>query len=143
LDKLRGIPIKAPSKREMLSSHTEREQNELVLHNWTKKNLQNYFPLDLSNMILQFAIPFCSTCLEAGELGSWFCYFCRTPYTESKSAEIDYKSYRCIRTLKGHNNWVKCLSPLPGGLLASSSYDHTIKIWDWKQKKTPLHSQGT
>lgn len=37
---------------------------------------------------------------------------------------------KCIATLVGHSDDVCCVASLPGGLLVSSSYDHTIGVWD-------------
>ncbi|MBO5838140.1 MAG: hypothetical protein J6R06_00495, partial [Bacteroidales bacterium] len=44
------------------------------------------------------------------------------------------KSGVCIRTLKGHSDWVssQCWSPDGKYLASSSSYDITIKLWDAK-----------
>jgi WD40 repeat protein len=40
----------------------------------------------------------------------------------------------CMATLKGHKNTVSALVVLQKGtILASSSHDGTIKIWDWRQ----------
>jgi WD40 repeat protein len=38
-------------------------------------------------------------------------------------------SGECIKTLKGHTDWVKTLAVLSDNKLASGSDDKTIKIW--------------
>ena len=43
---------------------------------------------------------------------------------------------KCITTLKGHINGVKCLCVLPSNRFASGSADKTIRIWDTKTFKT-------
>jgi WD40 repeat protein len=45
------------------------------------------------------------------------------------------KQEKCLYTLRGHQNSVTCLSPLPGRLLASGSSDNTIKIWEVRGEK--------
>jgi len=42
------------------------------------------------------------------------------------------KTGECIRTLNGHGNWVRSVSFDGEGLLASGSYDKTIKLWNIK-----------
>lgn len=43
--------------------------------------------------------------------------------------------FECTIILKGHNDWIYSLIQLSHGLLASSSYDHTIKLWDINTSK--------
>ncbi|NQT34894.1 caspase family protein, partial [bacterium] len=54
---------------------------------------------------------------------------------------------RCLKTLKGHEDWVRSVSFSPdGSLLASGSNDHTIKLWlvsDGRLVRTLIgHSKG-
>ena len=36
----------------------------------------------------------------------------------------------CIATLQGHEGIVRSVAALEGGLLASGSFDHTVKVWE-------------
>ena len=42
----------------------------------------------------------------------------------------DINTDKCIRTLKGHTSWLKCLIEIPDGTLVSCSLDKTIKFWN-------------
>ena len=42
----------------------------------------------------------------------------------------DINTGECIRTLKGHTNWVKFLIEMSDGTLVSCSQDKTVKCWD-------------
>ncbi len=45
--------------------------------------------------------------------------------SDNKSENI-----RHIKTIKAHSDWIRCIRQLYEGLVASSSYDKTIKIWN-------------
>ena len=34
-----------------------------------------------------------------------------------------------LPALAGHTSWVNALAGLPGGLVASGSYDNTVAVW--------------
>lgn len=43
----------------------------------------------------------------------------------------DTKTFQCINTLQGHDNWVaSVVFNSDGHMLASGSFDGTIKLWD-------------
>ena len=44
---------------------------------------------------------------------------------------------RCVKTLKGHTNYVFCVNFNPqSNLIVSGSYDESVRIWDVKNGKT-------
>ena len=52
--------------------------------------------------------------------------------TETATKE-DISKFTCLKTLKGHSDWVESVSWSPDGkYLASGSYDDTVIIWDAK-----------
>lgn len=56
-----------------------------------------------------------------------------TIYTGGKDDVIkkwDYKSGKCVKTLKGHKEAVRTLSISSNGLLISGSEDKTVKLWE-------------
>jgi len=44
----------------------------------------------------------------------------------------DFHTGMCLRTLIGHKNTISALIAVNEEILASSSYDFTVKIWKWK-----------
>ena len=49
----------------------------------------------------------------------------------------------CEATLQGHTDGVRHLTLLPGGCLASASYDKTIKIWNPELKNNLNNNNNT
>ena len=49
--------------------------------------------------------------------------------SSDKTVKIWSLSGKCEATLRGHSNWVTCVSA-KGEVLASGSYDATVKLWD-------------
>ena len=47
----------------------------------------------------------------------------------------DINTGKCIRTLKGHTCWVRCLIEMPDGTLISCSQDKAIKFWNLSKGK--------
>ena len=37
---------------------------------------------------------------------------------------------QCVATLRGHTDWINCITLLPDGRFVSGSDDRTLKIWD-------------
>ncbi|MFB2917096.1 WD40 repeat domain-containing protein [Aerosakkonema funiforme] len=72
---------------------------------------------------------------ELGQL-KWAAYplLCQREEPKVKQALQDYIPYNffyCIRTLKGHRDWVASVAISPDGqTIASGSYDKIIKLWD-------------
>lgn len=63
------------------------------------------------------------------------------------SASVKPQNWRCIHTLTGHSDWVRCLAISPDGkTLASGSFDKTIKLWQLPDGKLidtlSRHSKG-
>jgi WD40 repeat protein len=52
------------------------------------------------------------------------------------------RDYYRIRTLQGHTSWVSIVSFGPGGLLASTSYDEEVKLWNVESGKCLRVFQG-
>jgi len=50
--------------------------------------------------------------------------------SSDKKIKIWNKKGDCIETLRGHKNWILCISVLKNGDLASGSLNKTIKIWN-------------
>src|SRR5271169_3086414 len=42
---------------------------------------------------------------------------------------------KVLQTLEGHTNWVYALAALGDGMLASGSWDKTIRLWDLRTGK--------
>ncbi|MEW5302460.1 MAG: hypothetical protein WDW38_002381 [Sanguina aurantia] len=57
----------------------------------------------------------------------------------------DAETGKCLRTLQGHTNYVFCCTFSPhGNLLASGSFDETLRLWDVRSgrclREVPAHS---
>lgn len=57
----------------------------------------------------------------------------------------DTETGKCLRTLHGHTNYVFCCTFHPQGhLLASGSFDETMRVWDVRSgrclREVPAHS---
>eukprot|EP00108_Taenia_solium_P000767 TsM_000520100 transcript=TsM_000520100 gene=TsM_000520100 len=66
--------------------------------------------------------------------------------SDDKSLKIwDFASGRCLKTLKGHSNYVFCCNFNPqSNLIVSGSFDESVKLWDVKTgrciRTLPAHS---
>lgn len=70
---------------------------------------------------------------------------CQRVATASKDGTIkvwDIVHGRCLMTLSGHTNAVKCVKWGGSGLLYSASQDRTIKVWDTTQGKLVRTLEG-
>lgn len=43
---------------------------------------------------------------------------------------LNQNNFKCIKTFRGHNDKIVCVTELIRGKIATGSYDKTIKIWD-------------
>lgn len=55
---------------------------------------------------------------------------------DSKINIYDVYTYQFVRSLTGHTNGVTSLEVLSNGLLASGSYDHSVRIWNTTSGQT-------
>ena len=47
----------------------------------------------------------------------------------------------CIHTLKGHDDYIRCVISLNENTIASGSADKTVKIWNWRELNTNTQNQ--
>lgn len=59
----------------------------------------------------------------------------KTYSTDNKPLMPPKTSMKCIKTLKGHGDWVNCLIELRDSRLVSGSEDGTIKLWSTTENK--------
>jgi len=43
--------------------------------------------------------------------------------------------YKCIHTFKGHSEPITSLKELPNNIIVSGSKDHTLRFWDYANRK--------
>jgi len=43
--------------------------------------------------------------------------------------------YKCIHTFKGHSEPITSLKELPNNIIVSGSDDHTLRFWDYANRK--------
>lgn len=65
------------------------------------------------------------------------CYYKLLAYLRENFilAFVPQKTYQCLATLKGHEDWVSCILELKDGTISSSSRDNTIRLWDFNDLK--------